>query len=1224
MSDLGDLPEAGDPVYDIEQLRRFNHALRNLVQARDPGAAQVGDPLDKFPTRRELVDAGLLTYEAGVFAGGAGSGSPSPGPPGPPGAPSPSPAPDLTPPPDLTGLTSVSLFAGAFLEWDEPTYTQGGGNGQTNIYAANYSGSGPLPTFADAVLVGSAVGNTTVYVDAAQLGVQRHYWAKFQTMAGVEQASPSGGINGVQVTIGKVGNSNLGLLIVEAGNLADGSVSAAKLAAQAVTLTAFASGIEPVSVVSSLPNPSGYTGPKAVVLTTDGKLYRYFGGAWVGTTQAADITGQLADSQLAALAASKVTGQLTNAQIADLAATKITGQLADAQLAAIASTKITGQLTNSQIADLATAKLTGQITTTQIASDAITTPKLAAGSVTTAKLLANAVTANEIAAGAITTAKLAAGAVTANEIAASTITAAQIAANAITATQLAAGSVTTAKLVANAVTANEIAAGAITTAKISAGAVTAAEIAAGAITTLKLAAGAVTANELAADSVIAGKIATGAIAASQIQAGAIRTNHLLITGAGAALNADPMAVDSTAWLIATGSPQFVTGITNIPGGGSTAVQNVSGASLRILSDAIPADSSKNYRMEAQFRLVSGASAACYFMIGWYDAAGAHLTSSTVNPAGWTNGTFSYGGLVNATPPSAWTKYTLSFGPNETAKIPATARIMRIGAILNDGATSGAVAQVTAIRLMEKAAADLIVDGSIIASKLAAGAIAVGSAAIQDGAIRNALIETAAITTAKIADLAVSDAKIASLNASKITAGFIDAARIAAGSIDATKINSNGLDIRTPGGTVILSSAQNLDWTRISGTAKPKAYRVASVGNGSSGSPIDGGLYDGESGALIISRGRSYILVRISRGTGSVAFAQDYDVYGNGDVTAGRNAATLAADLNATDAGNIVVLYTHDEPQTNRLTGGLPAAIYRCGGSPGKFESSTFAFRGAYMLIGIGGCGPGNAFYEGYAGSGTDTGVTGPDNAWLDTTFYVVNGNPIVSGAGLGGFQLNSTNVSTYIASAAIGTAQIADASITNAKVVDLHASKITAGSITADKIEALTVEAADDGLGAQASGGPLAPYMTAFTPLVLDTSSVVNRSSSTSKLFGRGQGNVYLKASASWGGGSWMQLKVHARIQLINRSNNTVVASSTWWYDEGEVFVRSQTAIRRSFALAKEFSGALAGVTQYGLRMEVYWALFNIEASGGAIYSDPLGYAAGGVSADIGLRENKV
>jgi hypothetical protein len=231
-------------------------------------------------------------------------------------------------------------------------------------------------------------------------------------------------------------------------------------------------------------------------------------------------------------------------------------------------------------------------------------------------------------------------------------------------------------------------------------------------------------------------------------------------------------------------------------------------------------------------------------------------------------------------------------------------------------------------------------------------------------------------------------------------------------------------IRDQGGGIVFASGGTLDWSRVSGTARPRAYRVVSRGIGSSGAPLEAGFYDAEANSLIFGRARSYMLVRINRATRAVDFFQYYDVIGNGATSDGRNAATLAADLNATGSTHIVVLYTHDEPQVNRTTGGLPAAIYRCGGSPGKFESDLFAFRGAYMLIGVGGCGPGNAFFEQYAGGGTDTGSSGPDNAWIDSTFYVVNGNAVVSGSGLGGFQINGANITTYIANAAIGNAQI--------------------------------------------------------------------------------------------------------------------------------------------------------------------------------------------------------
>lgn len=189
----------------------------------------------------------------------------------------------------------------------------------------------------------------------------------------------------------------------------------------------FTSGLEPVTIVTSLPSVTGYTGTKMVFLTTDGQLYRYVSGAWTKAVPAVNITGQLSDSQLA---------------------------------------------------DISAAKLTGQITATQITDGAISTPKLAAGSITTAKIAAGAITASEIAtgtitatqlaAGSVTAGKIAAGAITSNEIAANTITAGMISAGAISADKIAANTITAAKIVAGTITANEIAANTITADKISA------------------------------------------------------------------------------------------------------------------------------------------------------------------------------------------------------------------------------------------------------------------------------------------------------------------------------------------------------------------------------------------------------------------------------------------------------------------------------------------------------------------------------------------------------------------------------------------------------------------------------------------------------------------------------------------------------------------------------------------------------------------------------------
>jgi hypothetical protein len=204
-------------------------------------------------------------------------------------------------------------------------------------------------------------------------------------------------------------------------------------------------------IVSSLPVTNLFEG-RIVYLTTDDKLYRYTGTAWVTSVAAVDITGLLTAAQIASVAAAAVTGQLTAAQIVSIAA----------------------------------AQLTGQITTTQIANNAITTPLLAAGAVNTAALAAGSVVAATIASGTITAANIAGG----------TITGANIAAGTILAGNIAAATITAGNLAANSVTATQVAAGAITTNAISAGAVTAAKIGVTQLSAITVDAGAITAGTL--------------------------------------------------------------------------------------------------------------------------------------------------------------------------------------------------------------------------------------------------------------------------------------------------------------------------------------------------------------------------------------------------------------------------------------------------------------------------------------------------------------------------------------------------------------------------------------------------------------------------------------------------------------------------------------------------------------------------------------------------------
>lgn len=164
-----------------------------------------------------------------------------------------------------------------------------------------------------------------------------------------------------------------------------GQIVQAQIADASINTAKFAAGIQPVSIVSSLPSPSGYTGPRTVFNTGDSKLYRYDGAAFTVAVSTTDLSGTI-----------------TNTQIADNS---------------ISTPKLQANVvTAAKIA-------AGTITSTEIAADTITAGNIAAGAVNTSELAANAVVAAKIAAGTITTTQIAAATIVASNIAAGTITA---------------------------------------------------------------------------------------------------------------------------------------------------------------------------------------------------------------------------------------------------------------------------------------------------------------------------------------------------------------------------------------------------------------------------------------------------------------------------------------------------------------------------------------------------------------------------------------------------------------------------------------------------------------------------------------------------------------------------------------------------------------------------------------------------------------------------------
>ncbi|MFV3131962.1 hypothetical protein [Niveispirillum sp. KHB5.9] len=391
---------------------------------------------------------------------------------------------DSTPPGSITDLTADVGLRSAILRWTNPSSPTDRDLDVVEIWRVTRAAAMPPGSRADAVRVGVVRG--AAFADSGlSPGWSCWYWLRAIDTSGNQGSWTGADDAGLQVTIPRA----------VADDVADAAINTAK----------FASGIEPVGIVNTLPAAVGYTGPHTVMLTTDGKLYRLVSGTWTAAVPAADISGQLTNSQILDIAAAKLTGTITGTQISD-------GAISTAKLFA-------GAITTAKIA-------VGAVTAGEIAVGAVTATKIEAGAVTTAKLAAGAVTADQISANAITAGKVAAGAISANELAAGAITADKIYSSSVTADKIASNAVTAEKILAGSITADKITANAITAVKIAANAVTADKITANAITADKIAANAITADKLSA-----GFVYAGTVQASQIQSGSITTAQLFMEDA---------------------------------------------------------------------------------------------------------------------------------------------------------------------------------------------------------------------------------------------------------------------------------------------------------------------------------------------------------------------------------------------------------------------------------------------------------------------------------------------------------------------------------------------------------------------------------------------------------------------------------------------------------------------------------------------------------------------
>lgn len=197
MASIPQFRQAGNVPPDMEWLRDWIQQAGLWKQTRDPGDATIGDPLDKFITRREAVGFGVYERKpGGGFAGGLGGGTGTT-----PGAPPPPPPVDMSPPPTPEGLTVTAAFSNIIIRWDTPLYTQGGGHARTLIYGAVWPEGAPAPVFANAQLLAS-VAMASIYAHPTNPSTRWAIWIRWQSVAGAISAVPAGGANGVQATTG--------------------------------------------------------------------------------------------------------------------------------------------------------------------------------------------------------------------------------------------------------------------------------------------------------------------------------------------------------------------------------------------------------------------------------------------------------------------------------------------------------------------------------------------------------------------------------------------------------------------------------------------------------------------------------------------------------------------------------------------------------------------------------------------------------------------------------------------------------------------------------------------------------------------------------------------------------------------------------------------------------------------------------------------------------------
>lgn len=209
-----------------------------------------------------------------------------------------------------------------------------------------------------------------------------------------------GTINADDITVGTL----------SVDRIAAGSITGDKIGDNEITLNLFASSLSPVQVVGSLPlTPPSVEGDMAY-LTTDNKLYRHDGVGWIAVIDGADVVGTVATAggipTGGALPGTGSAGDLFFLTTDE----KLYRHNGTAWILAVDGADVaTGTLPADKI-------IANSITTGQIQAGAIDADRITANSITTTQIQAAGIDADRLTANSITAGQIQAGAISATEL----------------------------------------------------------------------------------------------------------------------------------------------------------------------------------------------------------------------------------------------------------------------------------------------------------------------------------------------------------------------------------------------------------------------------------------------------------------------------------------------------------------------------------------------------------------------------------------------------------------------------------------------------------------------------------------------------------------------------------------------------------------------------------------------------------------------------------------